>query len=143
MVRYWFTRGGSHWRARALVNGVGATATGVVALVVVYTKFAGGAWLVTVAIPMLVLGMLGVRRHYERLARRLRAGAEAVVAAPAAHNTTLLVVEQIDEAAERALRVRPGDLERRRPRDSRAGARNRPGHPFALVQARGRTARGA
>ena len=105
MVRYWFRRGGSHWRARALVNGIGATATGVVALVVVYTKFAGGAWLVTVAIPVLVLGMLGVRRHYERLARRLHAGAEAVVAAPAARNTTLLVVEQIDEAAERALRV--------------------------------------
>jgi amino acid transporter len=105
MVRYWFTRGGSHWRVRALVNGIGATATGVVALVVVYTKFAGGAWLVTVAIPVLVVGMLGVRRHYERLARRLRAGAEAVVAAPVAHNTTLLVVEQIDEAAERALRI--------------------------------------
>jgi hypothetical protein len=105
MVRYWFTRGGSRWRAKALVNGVGATATGVVALVVIYTKFAGGAWLVTVAIPVLVVGMLGVRRHYERLARRLRAGAEAVVAAPPAHNTTLLVVEQIDEAAERALRI--------------------------------------
>jgi hypothetical protein len=105
MVRYWFTRGGSHWRARALVNGIGATATGVVALVVVYTKFAGGAWLVTVAIPVLVVGMLGVRRHYERLARRLHAGAEAVVAAPPAHNTTLLVVEQIDEAAEKALRI--------------------------------------
>src|SRR5260370_1456781 len=83
----------SRRRARALVNGIGATATGVVALVVVYTKFAGGAWLVTVAIPVLVLGMLGVRRHYERLARRLHAGAEAVVAAPPAHNTTLLVVE--------------------------------------------------
>jgi hypothetical protein len=76
-----------------------------VALVVVYTKFAGGAWLVTVAIPLLVLGMLGVRRHYERLTRRLRAGAAAVVAAPPAHNTTLLVVEQIDDAAERALRI--------------------------------------
>ena len=105
MVRYWFTHGGSRWRAKALVNGIGATATGVVALVVVYTKFAGGAWLVTVAIPVLVLGMLGVRRHYERLARRLRAGAAAVLAAPPAHNTTLLVVEQIDEAAERALRI--------------------------------------
>src|SRR5207237_926353 len=89
----------------ALVNGVGATATGIVALVVVYTKFAEGAWLVTVAIPVLVVGMLGVRRHYRRLARRMRAGAAAVVAAAPAHNTTLLVVEHIDEAAERAMRV--------------------------------------
>ncbi len=106
MVRYWFTRRGVPRRkAKALVNGVGATATGVVALVVVYTKFAEGAWLVTVAIPVLVVGMLGVRRHYERLARRMRAGAEAVIAAPPARNTTLLVVEQIDQASEAALRI--------------------------------------
>jgi amino acid transporter len=105
MVRYWFTRRGPRWKAKALVNGVGATATGIVSLVVIYTKFAEGAWLVTVAIPVLVVGMLGVRRHYERLARRMRAGAEAVVAAPPAHNTTLLVVEEIDEAAVTALRV--------------------------------------
>jgi len=105
MVRYWFTRRTPRWKVKALVNGIGATATGIVALVVVYTKFAEGAWLVTVAIPVLVFGMLGVRRHYSRLARRLRAGAEAVVAAPAAHNTTLLLVEQIDDASEQALRV--------------------------------------
>jgi amino acid transporter len=105
MVHYWFTRRTPRWKAKALVNGVGAAATGIVALVVVYTKFAEGAWLVTVAIPVLVLGMLGVRRHYARLARRLRAGAEAVVAAPPAHNTTLLMVEQIDEATEQALRI--------------------------------------
>jgi amino acid transporter len=105
MVHYWFARGGPHWRAKALVNGVGATATGVVSLVVVYTKFAEGAWLVTVAIPVLVLAMLGVRRHYDRLARRLRAGAAAVVAAPPPHSTTLLVVEQIDGASVTALRI--------------------------------------
>jgi amino acid transporter len=105
MVHYWFTRRTPRWKAKALVNGVGAAATGIVALVVVYTKFAEGAWLVTVAIPVVVLGMLGVRRHYARLARRLRAGAEAVVAAPPAHNTTLLMVEQIDEATEQARRI--------------------------------------
>ena len=129
MVHYWFVRRTPRWKAKALVNGVGATATGVVALVVVYTKFAEGAWLVTVAIPVLVVGMLGVRRHYERLARRLRAGAEAVVAAPPAHNTTLLVVEQIDAASENALRIARAISSDGRPRDARAGARNRPRHP--------------
>ena len=39
-------------------------------LIVVYTKFGEGAWLVTVAIPILVVTMLGIRRHYTRLARR-------------------------------------------------------------------------
>jgi amino acid transporter len=104
MVRYWLRVRGRRWKLKALVNGTGATATGVVTLVVVYTKFAEGAWLVTVAIPVLVLVMLGVRRHYDRLARRLRAGAAAVVAAPPARNTTLLVVESLDESSDAALR---------------------------------------
>src|SRR3954471_17373276 len=80
MVRYWIRH---RRRLKATVNGIGAAATGLVTLIVAYTKFAEGAWLVVVAIPLLVLAMLGIRRHYARLARRLRAGAAAVVAAPA------------------------------------------------------------
>jgi hypothetical protein len=91
------------WHGRAAVNALGATATGVVTLIVVYTKFGEGAWLVTVAIPLLVLGMLGIRRHYRRLKRRLTAGAAAVVSAPPAQNTTLLVVESLDHASDEAL----------------------------------------
>jgi hypothetical protein len=103
MVMYWRRRRGQRWRARLAVNALGATATGVVTLIVVYTKFAEGAWLVTVAIPLLVLTMLGIRRHYRRLGRRLAAGAAAVVAAPPAENTTLLIVEALGRAADEAL----------------------------------------
>src|SRR6202007_475493 len=78
MVRYWRRTRGKGWRARAAVNAIGASATGLVTLIVVYTKFAEGAWIVTVAIPVLVLGMLGVKRHYMRFARRLTAGPAAV-----------------------------------------------------------------
>ena len=102
MVHYWLrTQRRPGWRP--VVNGAGAAATGLVTLIVVYTKFAKGAWLVTVAIPLLVLVMLGVRRHYRRVARRLGAGAAAVLAAPPARNTTLLLVESLDEATEDAL----------------------------------------
>jgi hypothetical protein len=103
MVRYWLRTRTPGWHGRALVNGVGATATGLVTAIVVWTKFAEGAWLVTVAIPVLVLVMLGVRRHYMRVGRRLSAGAAAVASAPGARNRTLLVVEELDPAAERAL----------------------------------------
>jgi hypothetical protein len=103
MVRYWFSHRGARWHWRAAVNAVGGAATALVTLIVVYTKFGEGAWLVTVAIPLLVVGMLGIRRHYRRLARRLTAGAEAVASAPKAQNTTLLLVESIDEATDEAL----------------------------------------
>jgi amino acid transporter len=103
MVRYWQRVRTPGWRRRALVNTVGASATGLVAVIVIWTKFAEGAWLVTVAIPLLVVAMFGVRRHYARVGRRLSAGAAAVAAAPGARNRTLLVVEDLDPAAERAL----------------------------------------
>jgi hypothetical protein len=84
------------------VNGVGAAATFVVTAVVILTKFTEGAWMVMVAVPLMVTGFYGVRRHYSRLRRRLAAGAAAVAAAPPARNSVLLVVERIDEASQRA-----------------------------------------
>jgi amino acid transporter len=103
MVRYWLRTRTPGWRGRILINSVGASATGLVTVIVVWTKFTEGAWLVTVAIPLLVLAMLGVRRHYRRIGRRLAAGAAAVASAPGARNRTLLVVEDLDPAAVRAL----------------------------------------
>jgi amino acid transporter len=103
MVRYWLRVRTPGWHGRMLVNSVGATATGLVTAIVIWTKFTEGAWLVTVAIPALVFVMLGVRRHYRRVARRLTAGAAAVASAPGARNRTLLVVEELDPAAERSL----------------------------------------
>ena len=98
MVRYWRRTRNKGWHARAAVNAVGASATGLVTLIVVYTKFAEGAWIVTVAIPLLVLGMLGIERQYARFARRLRAGTAAVAAASQPRNTTILLVQTLDDA---------------------------------------------
>jgi hypothetical protein len=103
MVRYWRRVREPGWHYRALVNGIGASATGLVTAIVIVSKFGAGAWMVTVAIPLLVLAFYGTRRHYRALRRRLQAGAEAVVAAPPATNSTLLLVESIDEATADAL----------------------------------------
>ena len=69
--------------------------------------------MVIVAIPLMVLGFYGVRRHYARVLRRLAAGAAAVVAVPEARNRTLLLAESLDEATDRALwfarRISGGD----------------------------------
>src|SRR5581483_9118786 len=102
MVRYWRRTRGKGWRLRASINAVGASATGLVSAIVVYTKFAEGAWIVTVAIPLLVLGMLGINRHYGRFARRLRAGTAAVAAASQPRNTTILLVQSLDAASREA-----------------------------------------
>jgi amino acid transporter len=103
MVRYWLRTREPGWSHRALINTLGASATGLVTLVVVWTKFAEGAWLVIVAIPLLVLSFLGINRHYRRFARRLRAGATAVAAAGVPSNEALLWADSIDVATEGAL----------------------------------------
>jgi amino acid transporter len=103
MVRYWLRTREPGWSHRLLINTVGAGATGLVTLIVVWTKFAEGAWLVTIAIPLLVLSFLGVNRHYRRFGRRLRAGIRAVSAARTVTNEVLLAVDRIDVATEGAL----------------------------------------
>lgn len=103
MVRYWRRRREPGWRRSALVNATGAAATGLVLLIVVWTKFLQGAWGVTVAVPALVAVFYGIRRHYRRVARRLRAGARAVAAASPATNDVLVHVRELDAATREAV----------------------------------------
>ncbi len=65
-----------HWRRTAkgtkafqgmLINGIGSVATGITMLIIVVAKFAAGAWVVVLLIPMLLLFMTRVRQHYERV----------------------------------------------------------------------------
>ncbi|MET0460907.1 MAG: APC family permease [Ilumatobacteraceae bacterium] len=55
------------WRASAVVNAVGCVATGIVAIVVVVSKFTEGAWIPAVLIPLLVVGFRAIGKHYRRV----------------------------------------------------------------------------
>jgi amino acid transporter len=57
--------------AARLVNAFGATLTGLVLVIVLITKFTGGAYLVVIAVPLLFLLMRGVNHHYARVTREL------------------------------------------------------------------------
>jgi amino acid transporter len=59
------------WRTKMLVNGAGALMTAIVALVFATTKFADGAWIVLILIPILVLAFSAIHRHYRGLAQDL------------------------------------------------------------------------
>lgn len=71
MVRHWFVQKSPGWQASAMMNGVGTITTLVVLLVIIYTKFLRGAWLVVVAIPIFVSLFLAIARHYQYVARGL------------------------------------------------------------------------
>src|SRR5262249_9177497 len=71
MVRYWVRLRSPLWPMRALLNGVGALATGVVMLIIATPKFTHGAWIVTLLIPCLVFLFMAIHRHYEDVALQL------------------------------------------------------------------------
>ena len=102
MVQHWRRGKEPRWRRRAAINGLGAATTGLVTLLVIQAKFAEGAWMVTIAMPLLILAFLAINRHYRVVARRLRAGTAAVRSSGPATNTAVVYVESLDPATRRA-----------------------------------------
>ena len=106
MVRHnWRRRAASASRASLFykigLNATGGLLTGLVGAIVIATKFGEGAWMVVIAIPVLVLGFTVVGRHYADVRTRLRdpGGDYAVVRGP-----VVLFVSALDDATAEALR---------------------------------------
>ena len=76
-------------RSRA-INLFGAALTGAVLVVVLVTKFTHGAWISIVAMAVLYLLMLGIRGHYDRVAREL-APVDSRGVLPARNHAVVLV----------------------------------------------------
>ncbi len=71
MVVHWRREKGNGWQLRALLNGLGAAATGIVVAVITVTKFVYGAWMVLVFIPIMVTIFKRIRGHYNTMAEQL------------------------------------------------------------------------
>lgn len=59
------------WQRNVVINGIGATATFVVLMIVAITKFSSGAWVPVLVVPIVVLLLMGVKRHYTNVAQGL------------------------------------------------------------------------
>ena len=92
MVRFWFRERGPRWPMRATLNATGAVTTGVVSLIIATTKFMHGAWLVILLIPLVVLLLLTIRRHYDDVADQLSLeGLEPEDPPPLRHHVIVLI----------------------------------------------------
>ena len=101
MVVHWVKERGDGWRHRALLNGLGATATGIVAIVQVTTKFTHGAWIVVLIIPLIVWLLLTIHRHYVRFADEIRFTGQSPITP--LHHTVIVPVSGINKAVAGAL----------------------------------------
>jgi amino acid transporter len=72
VVHWWRQRADDKvWWVKAILNGTGALATGITLFVVGVSKFAHGAWITILLIPILVAGFLLIRRHYQEVGEQL------------------------------------------------------------------------
>jgi amino acid transporter len=88
MVRHWQREGGP--RRRQAINGLGAVATGAVFVIVLVTKFAGGAWIVVLTAPLLFLAMKSIKRHYAHVGESLAAPPSGVAVPARVHGVVLV-----------------------------------------------------
>lgn len=111
MVCRWLRTRTPGWRHLAAINAVGATATGVVLVVVAATKFLHGAWIILTLIPLLILGFLTIHRHYQVLAEQL--SLEQEWPEPVHRHTVIVPIAGLHRGVVKALRyaqVLGGDL---------------------------------
>ncbi|CAN5894604.1 APC family permease [soil metagenome] len=101
MCKRWVTRREEGWLHSFPINLVGAIATGMVAVIAGVTKFAEGAWIVFIVIPLLVLIMLQIHKHYEMAKREL---AVLTPLDPAdIHHTVIVPVAALNRVARQTL----------------------------------------
>ena len=107
MVRHWLRlrAGEPRWRRLALVNGIGAVTTGIVAVQIGASKFVLGAWIVLILIPVQIAVMLFINRHYRASAAKLAVRADGVIPRPRRRERIIVPVAGIDRAVVQAVNV--------------------------------------
>ncbi len=108
MTKYHLThRDAPNARRNLAINVTAFVASAIVTLIFVITEFTRGAWLVVVAIPLIVLVLTRTHRRYEEEKRVLAEDTATVEAeAPALRNHVVLVlVDTLDLATARALQL--------------------------------------
>jgi hypothetical protein len=89
--------------------------TAVVAVVIAVVKFVDGAWMVLLAVPILVAILVRVNRTYEAEERELLEGLQQISRDPAPPHAAIVIVDAVDSktlhALQYAFTVQPGRVE--------------------------------
>jgi amino acid transporter len=93
------------WKLSLAINGIGCVLSAIVLVVIASTKFAEGAWVIVILLPILVLIFLRVHKQYEHEDAQLVEGVPEAATAPVmSRHVVLVFVDTLDLAAARAVR---------------------------------------
>lgn len=90
------------WQKSAVINGVGATLTGIALVIAATTKFTHGAWIIVIALPLLVGMFLVIHRHYQQVTHQLALGKDRS-SSPPLRQIVIVPVGELNRASQRAL----------------------------------------
>ena len=74
LVVHWHRVRPPGWLRRAAINAVGAVFTATATIIFLFSKFLEGAWVVVVAIPLLIFLFTRIETYYRRAGRELGTG---------------------------------------------------------------------
>lgn len=101
MVVHWLRTREPGWRWKAALNGIGALATGIVSILQVATKFIEGAWIVVLIIPLIIVLLRKIHRHYVQFAAEIEFKGQSPIVP--LHHTVIVPVNGITKATAAAL----------------------------------------
>ena len=86
------------------INGTGAVLSLIVDIIILVTKFAAGAWVICLLVPIMVYGLTRLNKQYEAEAAELEHDAPAAAESPILRRHVVLVlIDRLDLAAARAI----------------------------------------
>ncbi|HEY5436657.1 MAG TPA: APC family permease [Candidatus Limnocylindrales bacterium] len=95
MVHHWWVERGSGWRRSIAINAVGAAVTAVVVVIFAIAKFALGAWIVLIIVPVLVVAMLFIRREYRGAELELYVRDDTVIGRPSRRQRVVVPMQEM------------------------------------------------
>lgn len=104
MVVYWRRKGGPRAMRSAMMNGVGALATGATLAVILVAKFADGAWITFLAIPVFIGLFVTIRRSYARIDEETDVSGPMQLDAPPPP-VVVIPLKRLDRVARKSIRL--------------------------------------
>jgi amino acid transporter len=105
MLHHWYVERGPGWRGSALVNGIGAVITAIVAVIIAVTKFTQGAWIILVVVPALIALMLFIKGEYAEEGRGLEVQPDLIFGPPQRRQRVVVAAQAMSRAVVQAVKV--------------------------------------
>jgi amino acid transporter len=102
MVIHWWRLRGPNWQTSIVINGTGAILSAITLAIVAVTKFALGAWIVIILIPIFVAFFEFIHRHYSHVAEQLRI-VPGQLPAPKIEEIVVVPIDDVNYASLRAI----------------------------------------